>query len=173
MTKPKTGKMTEIEEELLETLNKIDSEETRNIIIGYVEALRTQYKEQGIAEGRDETYNILSKDIRPIPTSDREKQAYAKGRTEKITELKKEIEEGIYEKLQQEELDTWKKVKENAVADLKARLMSKEVMDFLAKSLYCDTYTAIDEKHKNMMRVGIRKIIEQALAEATKEGEGK
>jgi hypothetical protein len=56
MSKPKTGKaiMTEIEEELLETLNKIDSEETRNIIIGYVEALRTQYKEQGIVQGRQE-----------------------------------------------------------------------------------------------------------------------
>jgi len=151
--KPKTGKMTEIEEELLETLNKIDSEETRNIIIGYVEALRTQYKEQGIAEGRALEDKECHQSI--LDSHEREKRAYANGFKE--GEIK-----GLSESITvkgKSHLSYYQQGYALGQSDLSARLISDE------------TVAMVDWKglHQYEIRNFIKQLV--ALAEATKEGD--
>ena len=168
--KPKTGKMTEIEEELLETLNKIDSEETRNIIIGYVEALRTQYKEQGIAEGRAELKEEL-KELKLYFDScmlNVEKQAYANGFKE--GEIK-----GLSESITvkgKSHLSYYQQGYALGQSDLSARLMSKELIEKMCEIWYVDIYykNHKEDIFKKGRRDGMKCFIEKALAEATKEG---
>ena len=107
--------------------------------------------EKGIAEGRaemtDENYDAgwkegLEEGLQRSQTT--EKQAYEKG-VEKGLDMKWEL--------------CRKRTSTKAVADLKAKLLSNKVSIAIEKTGMC----FYDNK-------GIKKLIEQALAEATKEG---
>jgi hypothetical protein len=91
---------------------KTDCENANKLLREISEIKKQAYEkgfQAGIVKGRKMEY-----DTTPylLELQEAEKRGIEKGRAEKIAELKKEIEEGIYEKLHQEELDTWKKVKE-------------------------------------------------------------
>jgi len=143
MTKPKTGKaiMTEKEEDIVYKIYKAylhgEYEEEEMVEIAFM---------KGIAQGRaeqDKRRDIPNKNRQSMAIYRAEKQAYAKGRDENKD---KYFNAGI----------------QKGQSDLKARLMSKEVIEIVElKQL----------KEKGFGRLPLAQdYIRWALAEATKEG---
>jgi hypothetical protein len=115
---------------------------------------------------------------------EREKQAYEKGKADGKKEVL--LNEKVYLKrinqveqiLKYQHNEMEKKYLEgrkDGVADFKARLMSKELIEKMCEIWYVDIYykNHKEDIFKKGRRDGMKCFIEKALAEATKEGGGK